>query len=80
MPRELLKKEKELIKKYSLKQLVEFKQKYNEACDLYALGSEVEDKQGLEIAQMEYYQDADNLMAQLPEDYKQYREELAETY
>lgn len=70
----------ELEKKYSQEQLAHFKEDYNEACDLYASGSEVEDKQGLEIAQMEYYQDADNLMAELPEDYKEYRELLNEIY
>lgn len=76
MNKELLKIEKQLINKYTFEKVKNFKEKYDEAIDLFAGGSEIEDKQGLEIAQMEYYQDAENLMAEIPEDYKAFREKL----
>ena len=50
MVKKLLKMEQNLIKKYTEKTILEYKCKYDDAMDLIILGSEVEDKKGLEVA------------------------------
>ena len=72
--------EKELIKKYTKEVISEYKEKYDEAETLIILGSEVEDKKGLKQAEKEYYNEAEEMLAKIPEDYKQFRELLADLY
>lgn len=69
-------KEKELLKKYTEKQLIEFLNIYKEAKDLYICGSEIEDHEGLEVAQRDYYDEADEMMSRLPKDYVEFQELL----
>lgn len=66
--------EKSILKKYDSKQINTMKNRYSEAMDLYASGSEVEDKQGTAVAQKKYYDRADSLMSKIPNDYKRFRE------
>ena len=72
--------EKELIKKYTKEVIIEYKEKYDEAETLIILGSEVEDKKGLKQAEKEYYNEAEEMLAEIPEDYKQFRELLADLW
>lgn len=76
--KQLWKLEDELIKKYTLKEVKKYKQIYDEAMDIIIEGSEVEDKKGTEVAQKEYYDEAEGMLKQLPEDYKEFRELLSE--
>jgi len=78
--KQIEKMEKELIKKYTKEVIIEYKEKYDEAETLIILGSEVEDKKGLKQAEKEYYNEAEEMLAEIPEDYKQFREMLAELY
>lgn len=78
--KQIEKMEKELIKKYTKEVIIEYKEKYDEAETLIILGSEVEDKKGLKQAEKEYYNEAEEMLAEIPEDYKQFRELLAELY
>jgi len=78
--KQIEKMEKELIKKYTKEVIIEYKEKYDEAETLIILGSEVEDKKGLKQAEIEYYNEAEEMLAEIPEDYKQFREMLAELY
>ena len=78
--KQIEKMEKELIKKYTKEIIIENKEKYHEAETLIILGSEVEDKKGLKQAEKEYYNEAEEMLAEIPEDYKQFRELLAELY
>ena len=78
--KQIEKMEKELIKKYTKEVIIEYKEKYDEAETLIMLGSEVEDKKGLKQAEKEYYNEAEAMLAEIPEDYKQFRELLAELY
>lgn len=80
MNKKLKKELDQLIEKYGFDKIKDYKYKYDIALDLYANGTEVEDKQGLEIAQMEYYEDADKIMEEIPEDYKAFREKLDRWY
>lgn len=80
MEKELLKMEQTLIKKYTEKAILEYKQKYDDAVELLILGSEVEDKKGLEEAEKQYYNEAETMLAEIPEDYKEFRELLSETF
>ena len=74
MKKEMNQLEKSILKKYNSKQLDTMRERYSEAMDLYASGSEVEDKKGLATAQKKYYDRADSLMSKLPSDYKRLRE------
>ena len=74
MKKEMNQLEKSILKKYNSKQLDTMRERYSEAMDLYASGSEVEDKKGLATAQKKYYDRADSLMSKLPNDYKRLRE------
>ena len=38
------------------------------------LGSDIEDKKGTEYAQQHYYDKADKIMENIPEDYKRFRD------
>ena len=67
-----------LSKKYTRSKVIKFKRIYDEALDLIITGSEVEDKQGLEKAQKEFYNEAEEMMKELPDDYKEFRECLSE--
>ena len=78
--KQIEKMEKELIKKYTKEVIIEYKEKYDEAETLIILGSEVEDKKSLKQAEKEYYNEAEEMLAEIPEDYKQFRELLAELY
>lgn len=78
--KQIEKMEKELIKKYTKEVIIEYKEKYDEAETLIILGSEVEDKKGLKQAEKEYYNEAEEMLAEIPEDYKQFRELLADLY
>lgn len=78
--KQIEKMEKELIKKYTKEVIIEYKEKYDEAETLIILGSEVEDKKGLKQAEKEYYNEAEAMLAEIPEDYKQFRELLADLY
>ena len=62
------------------KVIIEYKEKYDEAETLIILGSEVEDKKGLKQAEKEYYNEAEEMLAEIPEDYKQFRELLADLW
>lgn len=66
--------EKSIVKKYNQTQINTMRNRYSEAMDLYASGSEVEDKKGLATAQKKYYDKADSLMSKIPSDYKRFRE------
>ncbi len=76
--KQLWKAEEQLIKKYTRSKVIKFKRIYDEALDLIITGSEVEDKQGLEKAQKEFYNEAEEMMKKLPDDYKEFRECLSE--
>lgn len=78
--KQIEKMEKELIKKYTKEVIIEYKEKYDEAETLITLGSEVEDKKGLKQAEKEYYNEAEEMLAEIPEDYKQFRELLADLW
>lgn len=78
--KQIEKMEKELIKKYTKEVIIEYKEKYDEAETLLVLGSEVEDKKGLKQAEKEYYNEAEAMLAEIPEDYKQFREMLADLW
>ncbi len=78
--KQIEKMEKELIKKYTKEVIIEYKEKYDEAETLIILGSEVEDKKGLKQAEKEYYNEAEEMLAEIPEDYKQFRELLADLW
>lgn len=70
--------EADLIKKYGRQEVIKFRSIYNEAIDLMIMGSEVEDKEGLEQASRDYYDEAELMKSSLPEDYIEFRELLAE--
>ena len=70
--------EADLIKKYGRQEVIKFRRIYNEAIDLMIMGSEVEDKEGLEQASRDYYDEAELMKSSLPEDYIEFRELLAE--
>ena len=70
--------ESDLIKKYGRAEVIKFRKIYNEAIDLMIMGSEVEDKEGLEQASRDYYDEAELIKASLPEDYIEFRELLSE--
>lgn len=70
--------EADLIKKYGKQEVIKFRRIYNEAIDLMIMGSEVEDKEGLEQASRDYYDEAELMKSSLPEDYIEFRELLAE--
>ena len=78
--KQIEKMEKELIKKYTKEVIIEYKEKYDEAETLIILGSEVEDKKSLKQAEKEYYNEAEEMLAEIPEDYKQFRELLADLW
>jgi len=78
--KQIEKMEKKLIKKYTKEVIIEYKEKYDEAETLIILGSEVEDKKGLKQAEKEYYNEAEEMLAEIPEDYKQFRELLADLW
>ena len=78
--KQIEKMEKELIKQYTKEVIIEYKEKYDEAETLIILGSEVEDKKGLKQAEKEFYNEAEEMLAEIPEDYKQFRELLADLY
>lgn len=80
MDKNLLKMEQTLIKNYTEKTIREYKQKYDDALELLILGSEVEDKKGLKEAEKQYYNEAYEMLAEIPEDYKEFRELLSETF
>lgn len=70
--------EADLIMKYGRQEVIKFRRIYNEAIDLMIMGSEVEDKEGLEQASRDYYDEAELMKSSLPEDYIEFRELLAE--
>ena len=74
MKKEMNQLEKSILKKYNSKQLDTMRERYSEAMDLYASGTEVEDKKGLAMAEKKYYNRADSLMSKIPNDYKRFRE------
>ena len=78
--KEIAKMEQELIKKYTKETILDYKHQYDDAMTLLLLGSEVEDKKGLKQAEKEYYNEAEEMLAEIPEDYKRFRELLAELY
>ena len=49
MTKELKQMEKDLINKYTEKVVLEYKAQYDDAVTLLLIGSEVEDKKGLEV-------------------------------
>ena len=70
--------ENDLIKKYGRAEVIKFRRIYNEAIDLMIMGSEIEDKEGLEQASRDYYDEAELMKESLPEDYIEFRELLIE--
>jgi len=70
--------EADLIKKYGRTEVIRLRRIYNEAIDLMIMGSEIEDKEGLEQASRDYYDEAELMKASLPEDYIEFRELLSE--
>ena len=80
MTNELKQMEKDLINKYTEKVVLEYKAQYDDAVTLLLIGSEVEDKKGLEQAKKEYYNEAEEMLEKIPQDYRKFRELLVEEF
>ena len=80
MDKKLSQMEQDLIKKYTKETILAYKHQFDDAVTLILIGTEVEDKKGLEQAQKEYYNEAEEILAEIPEDYKEFRRLLAETF
>ena len=80
MTNELKQMEKDLINKYTEKVVLEYKAQCDDAVTLLLIGSEVEDKKGLEQAKKEYYNEAEEMLEKIPQDYRKFRELLVEEF
>ena len=69
-----------LQQKYTMDELVHFDSEFREAHDMFILGSEVEDKQGLAAAQRRFYNNAERQMDRLPRDFLQHKENYFELH
>lgn len=69
-----------LITKYGVQKVKAFKSKYDKAHEMLMDGDIVAEYESEKIAEKEYINEAERIMASIPEDYKEFREFLMEIW